>query len=199
VWERVDETAWPAADRAAQPRIAALFQSAWRLKSQQNRRRRRDGFSIAGWCRRNDQKGRLIRHARPAVALTVLLLPVPVVETAFRALLIAVVGRPVLPAPGFGAARRAAIALPTITMGTNPEHRLASLAAANPLPENHFSRNRHPPTQADFDNGNGSWHGRTSFDGGLLMKVAEPEPRWFEQRGSLPPSKPQSLSSQLAV
>jgi len=36
--------------------------------------------------------------------------------------------------------------------------------------------NRHPPTQADFDNGDGSCHGRTSFDGGLLMKVAEPEP-----------------------
>jgi hypothetical protein len=25
----------------------------------------------------------------------------------------------------------------------------------------------------------------------FLMKVAEPEPRCFEQRGSLPPSKPQ--------
>jgi hypothetical protein len=62
-------------------------------------------------------------------------------------------------------------------MSTNPEHRLASLAAANALPENHFSMNRHPPGQADFDNGNGSCQGRTSFDGGLLMKVAKPEPR----------------------
>lgn len=100
--------------------------------------------------------GRLIRHARPAPALAVLLLPIPVVEPAFRTLLIAAVGRPVLPAPSFGAARRAAIALSAITMCTNPEHRLASLAAANALPENHFSMNRHPPTQADFDNGNGS-------------------------------------------
>jgi hypothetical protein len=33
---------------------------------------------------------------------------------------------------------------------------------------------RHPPTQADFDNGNGSCQGRTSLDGDLLMKVAEP-------------------------
>jgi hypothetical protein len=114
-----------------------------------------------------------------------------VVEPAFRALLITAVGRPVLPAPGFGAARRAAIALSAITMGTNPEHRLASRAAANALPENHFSMNRHPPTQADFDNGNGSCQGRTSLDGDLLMKVAEPEPRCLEQRGSLPPSKPQ--------
>jgi hypothetical protein len=51
--------------------------------------------------------------------------------------------------------------------------------------------NRHPPTQADFDSGNGSCQGRTSLDGSLLMKVAEPEPRCFERRGSLPPSKPQ--------
>ena len=99
------------------------------------------------------------------------------IEPAFRTPLVAAVGGTVLPAPGFGAARRAAIALPAIAVRTNPEHRLASLAAANPLPENHFAMNRHPPTQADFDNGNGSCQGRTSFDGGLLMKVAEPEPR----------------------
>ena len=135
--------------------------------------------------------GRLIRHARPAPALTILLLTIPVVEPAFRTLLIAAVGRPVLPAPGFYAARRAAIALPPIAMGTNPEHRLAPLAAADALPKNHFSMNRHPPGQADFDNDNGSCQLRTSFDGGLLMKVAKPEPRCFEQRGSFPPSKPQ--------
>jgi hypothetical protein len=109
----------------------------------------------------------LIRHARPAPALTVLLLPLPVVESAFQALLIAAIGRPVLPAPGFGAARRAAIALSAIAMCTNPEHRLASLAAANTLPENHFALNRHPPTRGDFDKGNGSCQGKTSFDGGL--------------------------------
>jgi hypothetical protein len=49
--------------------------------------------------------------------------------------------------------------------------------------------NRHPPTQAGFDNGNRSCQGKTRFDGGLLMKVAQPEPRCFERRGSLPPSK----------
>jgi hypothetical protein len=120
-----------------------------------------------------------------------MLLSIPVVKPAFGTLLIAAVGGPMLPAPGFGPARRAAIALSAIAMCTNPEHRLASLAAANALPENHFSMNRHPPTQADFDNGNGSCQGRTSLDGDLLMKVAEPEPRCCEQRGSLPPSKPQ--------
>ena len=119
----------------------------------------------------------MIRHARPAPTLAVLLLAIPVVEPAFGTLLIAAVGRPVLPAPGFGAARRAAIALSAIAMSTNPEHRLASLAAANALPENHFPMNCHPPTQADFDKGNGSCQGRTSLDGDLLLKVAEPEPR----------------------
>jgi hypothetical protein len=133
----------------------------------------------------------LIRHARPAPALAVLLLAIPVVEPAFGTLLIAAVGRPVLPVPGFGAVRRAAMALSAIAMCTNPEHRLAFLAAANAPPENHFSMNRHPPTQADFDKANGSCQGRTSLDGDLLMKVAEPEPRCFEQRGSLPPSKSQ--------
>ena len=128
----------------------------------------------------------MIRHARPAPSLAVLLLTIPVVEPAFQALLIAAVGRPVLLAPSFGAARRAAIAMSAIAMCTNPEHRLASLAAANALPENHFSLNRHPPTQADFDNGNGSCQGRTSFDGGLLIKVAKPEPHCFERRGFLP-------------
>jgi hypothetical protein len=119
----------------------------------------------------------LIRHAPPAPTLAVLLLPIPVIEPAFGTLLIAAVGLPVLPAPGFGAARRAAVALSAIAMCTNPEHRLASLAAANALPENRFSVNRHPPRQADFDNGNRSCQGRTSFNGGLHMKVAEPEPR----------------------
>jgi len=131
----------------------------------------------------------LIRHARAAAAFAVHLLPIPVVEPAFGTLLIAAVGCPVLPAPGFTAARWTAIALSAIAMCTNPEHGLASLAAANALPENHLSMNRHPPTKAGFDNGNGSCQGRTSLDGDLLMKVAEPEPRCFERRGSLrPPS-----------
>ena len=51
--------------------------------------------------------------------------------------------------------------------------------------------NRHPPAQADFDNGNGSCQGRTSFNGGLHMKVAEPEPRCSNGGVLLPPSKPQ--------
>jgi hypothetical protein len=67
-------------------------------------------------------------------------------------------GAPLVPAVGFSAllashyqtASRAAIALPAVAVRTNPEHRLASLVAANLLPENRFWRNRHPPPQADF-------------------------------------------------
>jgi len=132
----------------------------------------------------------LIRHARSAPALAVLLLPIPVVEPAFQTLLIAAVGRPVLPAPGFGAARRAAIALPAITMFTNPEHRLASLAAANALPENHFSMNRHPPAEADFDKGNDSCDGRVALMVALQHEVAKSGPRCPPAAGFLPPSQP---------
>jgi hypothetical protein len=122
--------------------------------------------------------GRLIRHARPAVALAVGALPVPMIEPAFGTSLVPTVGRAALLAAGFGAASRAAVALPSIAMCANPEHRLAALAAANALPENHFSMSLHPPTQADFDKGSASCQGRNCFDGGLLlMKVAEPEPR----------------------
>jgi hypothetical protein len=113
------------------------------------------------------------------------------IEPSFLALLVPTIGGTALLPPGFRPASPAAIALPSITVRTNPEHRLASLTATNSLPENHISMNRHPPTQADFDNGNGSCHGRTSLNGGPLMKVAEPEPRCSNSGVLLPPSKPQ--------
>jgi len=155
VWVRIDEAAWPATDRTAQPEIGALFQPLGQPGCQRDHNRRGDRFSTAEWCRRNDRLGRLIRHAGPAATLAVRTLPVPMIEPALRALLISVVGGTVLPAPSFHAASGAAIPLPPIAMRTNPEHRLASLAATNSPPENYFSMNRHPPTPADFDNGNG--------------------------------------------
>jgi hypothetical protein len=82
--------------------------------------------------------------------LPVRTLPVAMIEPAFGALLVPLVGSTALLAPGFHAAIRAAIALPPIAVRTNPEQRLASLAATNPLPENDFAINRHPPTQAEL-------------------------------------------------
>jgi hypothetical protein len=187
--ERIDEGAWPATDRAAQPEIGPPSPPAGQLGWQRDGNRRGDRFSTAEWCRRNDRKGTLIRHASWRVTSPVRQLAVAMIERPSRLRwwrwLAARCCR-----------RRASvrqaglpIALPAITVRANPEHRLASLAATNPRPENPFSMNRHPPTGAAFDNCNGSCEGGTSFDGVLRMKVAKPGPRCFYQRGSLPPSK----------
>jgi len=109
--------------------------------------------------------GRLIRHARPAVTLAVGALPVPMIEPALRTLLVATIGGAVLPNSGLGSTSLAAIALPAVAVRANPEHRLASLAATNPRPENHFSMNRHRSPPAGFDNGNGSCQGGNCLDG----------------------------------
>jgi len=71
----------------------------------------------------------LIRHASRRATPAVLTLPVAMIEPALETPLVAAVGSAALPAPSFGAASRAAIALPAIAVRTNPEHRLASLAA----------------------------------------------------------------------
>jgi hypothetical protein len=113
------------------------------------------------------------------------------IQPALRTLLVPPVGSTVLPPPGFAAATRTAIALSAIAVRADPEQRPASLAATNPLPQNDFSMNRHPPMQADFDNGNSSCQCRTSLDGDLLLKVAEPEPRRSNGGVLLPPSQPQ--------
>src|SRR5262249_42623494 len=115
------------------------------LNLQRDGRRRHDRFSTAEWCRRNDRMGRLIRHASGRVTLAVCPLPVPMVQPAFRTALVAAVGSAALLTPGVRTADRAAIPLLAIAVRTNPEHRLASLTAANPLSENHFFLNRHPP------------------------------------------------------
>jgi hypothetical protein len=160
VRERIDETAWPATDRAAQPETGPLFQPDRRRHSQRDRDRHRDRFSTAEWCRRNDRKGRLIRHGVSCVTLAVGALSVSVIEPAFWTPLVPVVGIAALLASSFQTASRATIALAAITMRTDPEHRLASLVAANSLPQNCFSLRLHPPTQADFDKGNDSCQGR---------------------------------------
>jgi len=131
--------------------------------------------------------GRLIRHGGSCVTLAVDALPVPVVQSALRTPLVPAVGSTALLAPGFRAATRTAIALPSVAVRTKPEDRLAFLAAANPLPENHFSMNRHPPAQAAFDKGNGSCQRRTSFDGGLLTKGCQARTPMLRTGGSFPP------------
>jgi hypothetical protein len=105
----------------------------------------------------------LIRHANPGPA-AVLALPIPVIQSAFRTPLMAAVCATPLPEPCFIPASGAAIALPAIAVLTDPEHCLATAAAANPLSENDFAMNRHASPQTGLDNGSRSWQVRTSFD-----------------------------------
>jgi hypothetical protein len=105
----------------------------------------------------------LIRHGVSCVTLAVDALAVSVIEPAFWTPLVPAVGIAALLASGFQTASRAAVALAAITMRTDPEHRLASLVAANSLPQNCFSLRLHPPTQADFDKGNDSCQGRNQL------------------------------------
>jgi hypothetical protein len=182
--------------RPGRPQIAQHSHRSARCSGPQDSvagRRRATGiatrFSTAEWCRRTDREGTLIRHARRRVTLPVGTLPVAMIEPAFWTLLVATVGSAALPAASFGATTRAAIALPAVAVRADPEHPLASLgrdklAAGEALP-------LEPPAQppAGFDNGNGSCQGGNSLDGSLHMKVAKPEPRCLERRGSPPPSK----------
>ena len=191
---RIDEAARLAADRAAQPGAGPLLPPVGQLREARDRNRHRDRSDTAEWCRRTDRKGTLIRHLG-RVALPVGALPVAMIEPALRTLLVAAVGGAVLPEPGFGATSRAAIALPAITVRADPEHHLAFRAAANPEPANHFPTNRHRSPPAGFDNGNGSCQGGNSLDGILRMKVAKPEPRCLQRRGSPPPSQVAAHSS----
>jgi hypothetical protein len=107
----------------------------------------------------------LIRHARTAgPALPILPLPVAMIEPSFRAALVTAVGAASLLDPGLSAASGTAITVSAITVLADPEHRVASNAAANPLPKNHFAMSRHPCMRVGLDNGNRSWQVRTSFN-----------------------------------
>jgi len=80
----------------------------------------------------------LIRHARLRLAPPVLALPVAMIQPSFRTLLVPAVGVALLLPSCGGAAVGPAIALPTITVLTDPEYGVASTAPAQPLPQNHF-------------------------------------------------------------
>jgi hypothetical protein len=111
--------------------------------------------------RRGDRKGTLICHARlhPG-APAILALAVPMIEPTLRAQRVPAIGTPPLLAAALIPAGRAAIALGAIAVLTDPEHRVALPAAANPLPENRFAVIRHPRRQTGVDNGSQSWQGQ---------------------------------------
>jgi hypothetical protein len=93
----------------------------------------------------------LIRHARPRSALTILPLPVAVIESPFRALLMSAVGGPSLMEPCLVPTTEAAVALTAITVGTEKKDDAAFATAANPSPQNRFAVNRHAHSRARLD------------------------------------------------
>ncbi|MFP5204178.1 MAG: hypothetical protein ACLGSH_02345 [Acidobacteriota bacterium] len=102
----------------------------------------------------------MIRHAATQPPATIGPLPVAMIQPSLGALLMAPVGRAVLPARHMATARSRAILLPAIATDADPEHRPAIRVAAKPLPENNFSMNRHPRLRAAFVNGNSSCQGK---------------------------------------
>jgi hypothetical protein len=89
------------------------------------------------------------------LTLTVLPLPVPMIEPPLGTLLVAAVGLAPLLEPGALAADEAAIALSAITARTQEEHGAAFATPANPKKENHFAVGRHACRRTQLDKGNG--------------------------------------------
>lgn len=85
---------------------------------------------------------------------TVIPLAVAVVESAFRALLVASIGAPPLLAACVGAAPFTAIAMSAIAVGADKKHGVAMLTETDSLKKNRFAVSlRHASSQADLDNG----------------------------------------------
>ena len=83
-------------------------------------------------------------------------LTIAMIELAFAALLVALIGGLPLPAARLPAALLAAVAMSAIAVRTDEEYRVAGLTKANPLPQNRFAVNhRHASSQAELDNGTG--------------------------------------------
>jgi len=89
--------------------------------------------------------------AAPIIALTVAM-----VEPAFGAALMAVVGAPPLADAGILAALGTAVALPAITVRADEKYGVTLVTEANSLPEYRFAMHcRHASSQAGLDNGTG--------------------------------------------
>ena len=106
----------------------------------------------------------MIRHASLLSPAPIRALPVAMIQPALEAPLVPAVGAASLLEPRLAAACGTAIALSPVAVLTDPEHRLASAATANPLPKNDFVVKVHARPQAGLDNGSHSWQVRTSFD-----------------------------------
>ena len=96
------------------------------------------------------------------------------IESSFRAPLVAPVGAPPLPAARLAAALGAAVAVSSIAVRANVENRLAALTKAELLPQDRFAVNhRHASSQAGLDNGSGLVAGWNQLCLVYLSMVAE--------------------------
>ena len=98
-----------------------------------------------------NRKGRLIRHAG-FQALAVIALAVTMIETPFKTLLMAAVGLAALQAKGFLPATGGTVALATIAVAAEIEHRPTGRKTADPLAENRGTSNTHRFGEAAVDN-----------------------------------------------
>jgi hypothetical protein len=98
----------------------------------------------------------MIRHGILRASPPVSPLTLAMVVACFRAVAVAAIGAAVLIEPGLTPASRAAIALPSITTGADPELGAAFGAAADPPPEHDLAMSNHRcPQLGGLDNGNG--------------------------------------------
>jgi hypothetical protein len=99
-------------------------------------------------------------------------LSVAMIELAFRASLVPVIGTATLSAPRFRSTGFAAVTLPAVAVPADPEDCVASNSRTNALTKDHLAMKIHVRREAGLDNGDRSWQGKTSSLCGYLLKVA---------------------------
>ena len=99
----------------------------------------------------------MIRHARMCcsliVTLTILTLPVAMIQSSLRTLLVPVIGAAPLMEPGLTPANQTAITLSAVAVRAEKEYRATFTKQANAQPQNHLALNRHASSQAALDSG----------------------------------------------
>src|SRR5262245_33173275 len=99
-------------------------------------------------------------HALVCLAAEIGMLPVVMIQTRVRTLLVAAIGTAPLLDARLLTTIRAAVAVATVAVLANPERGEASMVTADPLPENRLV-SRHAASVRALDNGRKSWQVRT--------------------------------------
>jgi hypothetical protein len=102
-------------------------------------------------------------------------LSVAMIELAFRASLVPVIGAATLSAPRFRSAGFAAVTLPAVAVPADPEDCVASDSRTNALTKDHLAMKIHVRREAGLDNGDRSWQGKTSLLCGLPAEGCQTE------------------------